>query len=59
MGTNDEYANKISAIRKLADRYGIEVKKSSRVHMLLVLEDVPKSNHEGDNEDRKSEAVIN
>jgi hypothetical protein len=59
MSTNDEYSNKISAIRKLADRYGIKVKESSRVHILLVLEEVPKSNHEGDNEDCKSEAVIN
>ena len=59
MSTNDEYSNKISALRKLAERYGIEVKESSRDHMLLVLDDVPKSNHEGENEDCNREAVIN
>jgi hypothetical protein len=39
MSTNDEYSNKILAIRKLAGPYGVKVKESSRDHLLLVLED--------------------
>jgi hypothetical protein len=35
MSTNDEYSNKILAIRP----YGVKVKESSRDHLLLVLED--------------------
>jgi hypothetical protein len=32
MSTNDEYSNKILAIRKLAEPYGVKVKESSRDH---------------------------